>query len=305
VIRSKRFRALVLVATLGLAACGGGAEEAVDADRDATETPDAPESDVGVVIRDRLVNAASASVDAGSARMSMTMSMSMPGDGDVEFTAEGVTDFGSGNAQITMDMGAMLDAFGGTPEDFAPLDDDMTMEMRMVDGVMYMRYPAALAMLMGGGAGWIRFDPEAFSGELGLEDQFGQYEQAGPSQYLEYLAGIAEEGIEELGRAAVRDVETTHYRASIDLGLLDAVDGLDELGLEAIPVEVWIDDGGLLRRLRMDMSTAIGGSVVVDMEMYDYGVEVDVIAPPAEDVTDFTDFLGETGDDVFGEVGAA
>ena len=61
-----------------------------------------------------------------------------------------------------------------------------------------------------------------------------------------------------------------------------------------MPFEVFVDDDGLLRRLTMDMSMQVMGqpmSTKVSMDYFDFGVDVDVQAPPAGDVTDATGAL--------------
>ena len=113
----------------------------------------------------------------------------------------------------------------------------------------------------------------------------------------------------EVGHDKLRDVDTTHYHATIDLTkALDRVSadvaqrlGIDpdqlgksfeqlrtQAGSDELPMDVWVDANGRLRRMRMEMGAASGG-VHIDMEMYDYGVDVSVQAPPADEVTDLFD----------------
>jgi hypothetical protein len=66
------------------------------------------------------------------------------------------------------------------------------------------------------------------------------------------------------------------------------------LGSE-MPVDVWIDDDGLLRRMSMDMSVA-GQTAHLQMEIWDYGVDVNVEAPPADQVGDMGSMLGDLGE---------
>jgi hypothetical protein len=276
---------------LALAACGGA-------------TADSDES--GVVIEDRLAAVAASTIDAGSARMSMTMTV--PGVDHASLTADGITDFASGNSQMTMDMGALMglagagDALGG---------GDFTVEMRMVDGVVYMRYPEMMSQFLGGKP-WISIDATA---ALGTENpgMTGPLGQADPTKFLEYLATVSS-GVEETGRETVRDVETTKYHAVIDFEKAVeqvAPETFEMLGVEPneladelaqmqsvigaeLPVDVWVDDDGLLRRMRMEM-TIEGQSATVDMEMFDYGVDVAVEAPPADEVGDMSSLLGGVG----------
>jgi hypothetical protein len=69
----------------------------------------------------------------------------------------------------------------------------------------------------------------------------------------------------EVGRVTLRGVETTHYRGEIDIG---AVRG---------PVEMWIDDEGVVRRERLRGEEA--ESYVSVRDYYDFGVAVRVRRP--------------------------
>jgi hypothetical protein len=61
-------------------------------------------------------------------------------------------------------------------------------------------------------------------------------------------------------------------------------------------MDVWVDGDGRLRRLEyeMELSDVDGARVAVGvtMELYDFGVEVDVVAPPADETTDLFELLG-------------
>lgn len=50
---------------------------------------------------------------------------------------------------------------------------------------------------------------------------------------------------------------------------------------QPIPIEVWIDDDGLVRRYDMAMQMQ-GTTTTMTFEVLEYGVDVDVIAPPAD-----------------------
>ena len=82
------------------------------------------------------------------------------------------------------------------------------------------------------------------------------------------------------------------------------------LGDIDVPTEVWVDGEGRLRKMTMflDMRQAMASTgevsaeeldevgeigMVLTMEMFDYGVDVEVVAPPADQVTDITDQMDE------------
>jgi hypothetical protein len=70
----------------------------------------------------------------------------------------------------------------------------------------------------------------------------------------------------------------------------------DLVGNGTIPAEVWIDHDGHLRKMTMTfaigrmlekLGTPSSASMKMSMEMYDFGVPVNVQAPPADQVTPF------------------
>jgi hypothetical protein len=322
-MRTRTLLTLVVAGGLALGACGGNAGDSTSSGSGASGSAPtaAAGAHSGVVIRDRLVDAASTTMDAGSARISMKMSMAAPGQSDAQITADGLTDFATGDMQMTMDMGPLLSQLAPGQAGSA----DTSVELRLVDKVMYIKYPAVLAQGMGTEKPWLSMDLGAALGDLGLpQDSLGQFEQTDPTQYLQYLAAVSSD-VTEVGHDKLRDVDTTHYHATIDLTkALDRVPadvaqrlGIDpdqlgksfdqlrtQAGRDELPMDVWVDANGRLRRMRMEMGAASGG-VHIDMEMYDYGVDVSVQAPPADEVTDLFSMLGGLGQYGAGEAKGA
>jgi hypothetical protein len=98
---------------------------------------------------------------------------------------------------------------------------------------------------------------------------------AAATDALSHLESIADE-VSEVGREEVRGTGTTHYRAVAHLSKLGAPPEDDRF-----PVEVWIDDSGRTRRYRYEI---LGGNENYVWEFYDFGVTVDLEAPPPEKV---------------------
>ena len=115
--------------------------------------------------------------------------------------------------------------------------------------------------------------------------------------------------VESLGPKEVRGVDTEGYRLSIDLRRVieEAPAAHREALLEELesetqktqPVEIWIDEDGFARRLFL-----ADEEEEVTVDFYDFGVEVDVEAPPADQVESADDFFdgrnAETDDDEVG-----
>jgi hypothetical protein len=167
---------------------------------------------------------------------------------------------------------------------------------------------------------WIAVDIDAALESSGLSastlDQLR--EQSDPSQYLRFLLAASDD-VELVGEEEVRGVPTKHYAGTLDL--TDAFDALpdeiradleeqlgdvddalstlgEQFGLDALPFDVWVDHDRRLRKfvITMDMASIIeetgddmppgfGGEVSMSFELYDYGVDVEIEAPPDDDVT--------------------
>jgi hypothetical protein len=68
-----------------------------------------------------------------------------------------------------------------------------------------------------------------------------------------------------------------------------------QLGVGAMPVDVWVDGDGLVRRVALELDAGAAGSVPVattmTMDLYDYGTPVDVALPVASEVSDLAALL--------------
>jgi hypothetical protein len=123
-----------------------------------------------------------------------------------------------------------------------------------------------------------------------------------PTESLSALEAASDD-VEEVGTEEVRGEQTTRYRGTLDAQrALEQAGGalrelaeqrLDTAALEPLPFEAWIDDEGRLRRfvLTVDIpgSEATGGGPVsstTTLELYDFGADVSVDAPPADQVQD-------------------
>jgi len=184
---------------------------------------------------------------------------------------------------------------GGTPG---------TAEFRFKGLVLYFRFPA-LANRLPNGKTWLSIDEQKASKSLGLNlSQLSGVGTSDPNQYLNYLRAVAARV--KVGSETVRGVATTHYRATIDLSRVAAqlpgdqraaaqaaIANLERAtGTHTVPMEVWIDAGHRIRRLRLLQSarSPSGGTIAVDatVDYISYGPTPAVVAPPANQVFDAT-----------------
>lgn len=249
----------------------------------------------------RVANAAEKTQDAGSAKMAMEMKTT-GGAQDISMSSEGAFEFGAeGRGSMVMDLGEM-GAQAGMGK----------MEMIMDGTTVYMKMPNAAKM--GIPTNWVKMDAEQMNGGQGL-GQLSGLNNNDPSQTMEMLRGVSDD-VEEVGTEDIRGTSTTHYEATLDLekALADAPaetkkamkQQLETMGTPTLPVDVWVDEEGLLRRMEVtvDLSKADTGgapagaaptSMFMRMDFYDFGTEVNAEPPPANDVTDFAKLQGGAG----------
>ena len=147
---------------------------------------------------------------------------------------------------------------------------------------------------------WVVIDLEKVGRQMGFD--LGALMQAGqpdPGQQLEWLRGSGQ--MEEVGDEDVRGVETTHYR-----GVVDLVKAAEQFrgpradaarrsvrqlvrftGHSTIPMEVWIDEDSLVRRMRWTQTLPQGAAqsrMTMTMDVFDFGAPVAIARPPAQDV---------------------
>jgi hypothetical protein len=259
--------AIVLVVATLIAACGG------------SSTGDA------AVSIETLQAAASNSQAAESSRFTMEITVDVEGE-PTTVSVDGLSSGDGKTAELTVAM---------------PIVG--TIEERIVDGVIYMNlasFPGAPEDL--DGKQWVKLDPAQLDDGV-LGDLADQSESNSPRQGLEYLQGLSGD-VENLGEESVGGRPATHYRASIDYAkVLERLPDssaetratLSKLG--TVPAEIWIDDHDRVVKMQMTIDgSAFGagtGTAELTMELSDFGVPVDVQAPPEDEVIDFSE-LGST-----------
>jgi hypothetical protein len=244
-----------------------------------------------------VAEAATNSVEAGTSRVSLELTMTGIGDKPVTITGEGVQDSQQHRARFTFDLSEVGELSGGGVQ----LGE---IEFLLDGFTLYMNLPF---LETAGLKPWVEIDLQTLAQQAGFDlGSLRGLSQTDPTQVLQYLQAASDD-IEEVGEEDVRGVGTTRYRMSIDLEKVaqqapeEARAAIEELlaesGLETIPAEAWIDGDGLVRRIElayegMEFTPGQKGDMAVRVELYDYGVEVEVQSPPADQVMPFQDLLG-------------
>lgn len=262
---------------------------------------------------DALANSATTSAEATSGRFSFDMSLAFPGaDEPFALSGDGAFDAASKRASFAVDMSSLAKLLGGfvaglggaSSSDLPDFDDPAGWKIQVIqDGkVGYVRFPAIDGQLPEGKT-WIKgTEGDAKTGGFdfqGLES----FTRSDPRELLDTLRSVSGE-IETVGSEELRGVETTHYRAVIDPADLAKSAGatqastqslVDQItsqsGLGDVPLDVWIDANGLVRKLSMNFSatdtgTSQSSDVSMSFELWDYGEDVEISLPPASQVAD-------------------
>lgn len=247
----------VLALALPLAACGGGPGAAGGGGKGAA----AP---VAVVRA-----AADRSTASGSSRFALTSTTVVAGK-PVEVTGEGLFDYAHRQGSLVL----KLPGSSGSIEE------------RVVASKVYV----ALTQRPGT---YYALDLAALQGtSLGASTDPG----------ASVAALDAASGVKVVGHPKVRGEGTTQYRGTLDVKAAVAKGGaagqvaqatLGRSGVATVPFDAWVDDAGRLRKYATEVTVpagpTTGGQPVrsrTTVELFDYGVDVQVKAPAAASVKD-------------------
>ena len=248
------------------------------------------------------IPAAAAATAATSSRVSMAVTTGSPGM-TVTFSGTGAFDYAHSRGWLRLGSAGFA------------------LEERFLTPRMYVKLPGGIPDTRGKlwlsapveGAGASRTLPLMFPGP-----------QATPADLLSFVSSAAT-NVKNLGTATIGGIRTTRYQMTLDLakaisraqpaaqGRLRGLAAL--LGTSAIPADVWVDGKGLVRRIQVKLAVppakpgqpaaSPGGSGFPATETVtysDFGVPVQVTAPPAAQVVDISS-LGSAISSIAGIVG--
>ncbi len=324
----RRFLSLLIVFTLLVGACGGDGDEAeapattaaaasetTDAQQDETSTTAAPATTTTAaatttttttttaapdVLDSPLLAALAQSNEVTSGRMEGSMVIigpeGTPAGTEIAIEFSGAFDNATGDSSMIMDMSGLVDA---APDDEIPPGfEDLfgEMEIRTIGDTAYMRF--GFFAMLGVETEWVSMTAEDAGTAAG---SFG----ANPANPAEMMSAFANGDVEiiELGTEQVRGMNTTHFRIIVDVEAMmaaadeEALEELESLTLPGdgtMPVEFWLGDDGNIYRLLMDfVGTDVADSGFESMqmlwEMFDFGADIEIEAPPEDQVTDGDD----------------
>jgi hypothetical protein len=251
--RAAALGALVLVA----AGCGGGGDHAVPASGQ------------------DIARAAAKTAKTGS--MEADFSLSGPG---VHGTGSGVFDTDRHRSgQLTMSVKSGLQS----------VDVDSVVS----GNVLYIR-SSAFARQLSGDKQWLKVDLGELAKQPGVN--LGGLLDAAPTPIhaLAYLAGANK--VQVIGSEKVEGRDTTRYRVVVDVPrAAKKATGAERTTLQALlagggakklPLDVWVDPSGYIRKVSYVESQGAQKGPRVTMALHDFGHRVSITAPPADSVVD-------------------
>ena len=217
-------------------------------------------------------------VEVGDYHFEMIAEISAPEvGGAITFKADGSADVSVGALQMNLDMSSIFDAIPGGAAALGDMPFDGTLRMIVTAQSIYMSMPG-LTDEIPGGAEWIAMPLDG--GFIPTDElSFGLGD---PTAMFADLEGAGE--VTEIGQDQVRGVPTTRFRVTISSETLGDVGS--ELFLADVPIDVWIDEMGLIRRIEGSFE-ADGASGAVAMEFFDFGRDADITIPSGDDVFEF------------------
>jgi hypothetical protein len=270
----------VAVAAVVTAGCGGG-------------------STSSALSLDPVAAAATKSQSAGAARVRLSIAVSGPQGKTFRLRGTGAIDGPS--SDLRFKLGSLLGRVGLPSAAMTQLAHGSMREITLQedgDYIIYVRLGSLLSSQLPGGQQWIKLDLSKLGKSAGLD--LSRLLSGSQMQPGDLLSLLQTEGakIHKVGPATVNGAATTHYRVVVDTRsrLKDLTTSPLLAGVAAqvprIPEDVWIGKDGLVRRVRVSLNLPHGATAVrttMAMDLYDYGAQVDIAAPPSSQVFDATE----------------
>lgn len=183
---------------------------------------------------------------------------------------------------------------------------DGTAEIRLVDKAMYIGGGAAAAEEMDGKS-WMKLDLSSLDDDaLGGSAPGAGTVDKNPAQESTFLTGSKD--VKKVGTEKVDGVETTHYRGTVTLDQFrrslkgesrttreqrgKSLDQYEKMGVEKLTMDTWVDGEDHTKQFRMQ-GDADKGKLDLTILFLDFNQPVTVEAPPAKDVMDLAEMMGD------------
>ena len=229
--------------------------------------------------------AADRTTKAGTSRIAITARVTGGGisSGPITETGTGVADYERNVASLQL----TISGAGAGPQ---------AIEFRIIDRILYEKPPAGS---IPASKPWIKVDLSGLAGARGEGSSGPAAFTGNPAQTLQYLKG-ASNSVTDAGEDTIRGTKTKHYRLTVDLRKaaermpaqqrVTFLQALKYFGSTTLPMDVWVDDQGRVRRMSLSMEMNLGtqGTAKIEetVDLFDFGVPVKVSPPPPSEITE-------------------
>lgn len=268
----------VIMGSVVLSGCGGDSESKDDRPAAEASTGGGDQEQSTTAVR----SAYDKTAEAETAKMTVKVKAAADGR-SITSGGKGAIDLADGDSTMTVTA------------------EGQTIEQRVVDQVLYQKAPAQKKP---GGKPWMKVDLEKVAEEQGADpSQIGD-----PAQSAAYAKAITDDDVTRAGTEKIGGVDTQRYKVSVDVTRLPGGSQLREQIGPTLPMQIWLDDEGRIRRQQIDMTVKAPASaqsgassspqqvkVSTLMEFSAFGTEVEAEAPPSDQVTDMTEQVLRNG----------
>lgn len=208
-----------------------------------------------------------------------------------DLLADGFANITTAHATLDGDTGAGsltgegdVDYSGDSPATAMTIDSELFgadgAEVRVVDGVVYLNL------------GTLSRDK---FWKLDLDDPDSPFGALGSQIDPKSAVDLLEKGLTSVEYVGAED-STDHYRASVDpKAIVKELGPLGSAATSALPdsidYDIWLDDENRVTKLTF----AMGDSATLEMTLSDFGADVSIEAPPADEVAEMPDVFSSPG----------
>ena len=173
------------------------------------------------------------------------------------------------------------------------------MQEVLIDKTIYMKIP--MLSQLSGGKPWVKVSLTDLGQKTGMnfDELLQQAQQMNPVQTTKMMT--ASKDAREVGKETIDGVATTHYTGTYDV--TQAVTKLDpqqreafqkaakDSGMNTMAFDLWVDGQQLPRKMMMKTAPGAKTPLAITVVYRDFGQPVTISAPPAGEVTDFSQVM--------------
>jgi hypothetical protein len=294
---TRRVAAALVIGALFIGACGGGGDDqSGDAGTGAEGSGEFTAESIRALADDSdEAQTYAFDMDVAFTGLSAVEGVPEGTPDEVNVTVTGATDLAASKTTIDLDLTEVMSLLPGGA------DAGESTIRAVIDGEdAYINLGAMGAPYGIDGSKWIKTTLDEVNAAVGGVSGSGSPSATNPASFTDLFRGVdADEDVEVQGREEVRGEQVTHLIANANVAAAiaaapaeqkDAVEAqFGALGVDEVPLHVWLGDDGIPRRLELiaergQFASLQGVGMTVVIEPYDVGKPVTVEVPAEDDL---------------------